>query len=1001
MLKLIYTVIKENSYQDSISLMLLTNAINQLDGVNKVSIMMGTDANKDIFNTAGLFTDEVAQAKSSDMVVAVDTDSEERVSEILAAVDDFLKDLSTKTDTEKDVAVTNWKQALTQLTEANVALISIAGTYAPLEIENALDNGLHAFVFSDNVPIEEEIRLKQKAHEKGLLVMGPDCGTGIINGVPLAFTNEIRPGNIGIVGASGTGTQEVSSLIDQYGGGVTHAIGTGGRDLSLEVGAITMKDSIVALENDSQTDVIVVVSKPPATKIRNEIVALLQSVSKPVVAIFLGEKPTAYEGNVYFAHTLEEAARIAVDLAADKPVLPNYLQALPTLPEADLNPDTAGIVGLYSGGTLAAEAASLLSETLALGDIIHEDGYLLKRDTIEIIDLGDDMYTQGKPHPMIDPENRMKFFAEKGRLETTNIILFDVVIGYGAMEDPIGGFLPIIQDLQQQAKAAGRTLHFVATICGTMSDFQGFNHIKNQLEAIDVLVANSNQQAVRTVLHLVGKEFVEADKEKIPYAGSKETLPAVSPEVVRLLSEKPQVINIGIQGFVAPIESHYGKAIQFAWKPIAGGNMTYAKWIKELNGSAEVAEANQKVIGRIAAGSPFLKDVVPAYTVIPELKEKVLLHAGPPIVYQDMTGPMQGACVGAILFEKWATTEAEAKQMLENNEITFIPCHHVGAVGPMGGITSANMAVVVVENTLENNRAYCTMNEGIGKVLRFGAYSDEVVNRLTWMKDTLGPVLSQALALKEEGLNLNVLMAKAITMGDEFHQRNIAASLIFLKEMAPLIVRLDIEESVKEEVIQFLADTDQFFLNIMMAAGKSIVDAARKLKEGTVVTTMTRNGKDFGIRISGMGDEWFTAPVNTPEGLFFTGFSQEDANTDIGDSAITETVGVGAMAMIAAPGVTRFVGAGGFQDALNISNEMAEIVLDFNGNFSIPTWDFKGTCLGIDICKVVETGITPVINTGIAHKEAGIGQIGAGTVRAPLACFEKALEAYVKHLGLA
>lgn len=413
-----------------------------------------------------------------------------------------------------------------------------------------------------------------------------------------------------------------------------------------------------------------------------------------------------------------------------------------------------------------------------------------------------------------------------------------------------------------------------------------------------------------------------------------------------------------------------------------------------------INEANQAVIKKIIEGAPFLIDVVPAKSVIPALEERVLLHAGPPIAWKDMTGPMQGACIGASLFEGWAQNEDEAGRQLEKGDIKFMTCHSVDAVGPMGGITSGNMPVLIVENRSEGNRAYCTMNEGIGKVLRFGAYSDEVIQRLNWMKNILGPTLSKALKKTESGLNINVMMAKAITMGDEFHQRNIAASLIFLKEISPFILKTDAADQEKVEVIQFLADTDQFFLNIAMATCKSVLDAARKIQYGTVVTAMTRNGKDFGIRISGMGDEWFTAPVNTPKGLFFTGYSQEEANTDIGDSAITESFGIGGMAMVAAPGVTRFVGAGGFEDALATSNEMTEICIDHNPNFSIPTWNFQGTCLGIDARKVVETGITPVINTGIAHKNPGVGQIGAGTVRPPLACFEKALDAYAVKLGL-
>lgn len=410
--------------------------------------------------------------------------------------------------------------------------------------------------------------------------------------------------------------------------------------------------------------------------------------------------------------------------------------------------------------------------------------------------------------------------------------------------------------------------------------------------------------------------------------------------------------------------------------------------------------ANQAVIEIIKNSAPVLTDVQYAKDVIAEMKPNVLLHAGPPIKYENMTSPMQGSAVGAILFEGWAKDEDEAFKMLENGEITFIPCHDVNAVGPMGGITSMNMPVLVVTDTVHNTTAYCQMNEGIGAVLRFGAYGPDVIARLTWMSEVLGPVLSKALQTIDGGLTVNPLIAKAIAMGDEFHQRNIAASYSFLREMAPIIVTLDdVSDKDKQEVMTFLADTDQFFLNIAMATAKAVMDASKAIEAGTVVTAMSRNGENFGIKIAGMGDEWFTAPVNTPQGLYFTGFSGEDANPDMGDSAITETFGVGGMTMIAAPAVTRFVGTGGFDDALRISNEMQEIVIDNNPNFIIPTWDFKGSHLGIDARLVVETGIVPIINTGIANKVAGAGQIGAGTVDAPLACFEKAVLAYAKKLG--
>ena len=414
-----------------------------------------------------------------------------------------------------------------------------------------------------------------------------------------------------------------------------------------------------------------------------------------------------------------------------------------------------------------------------------------------------------------------------------------------------------------------------------------------------------------------------------------------------------------------------------------------------------VNEANAAVIERLKAARPHWVDVKTASDVIPELREgRTLLHAGPPITWERMTGPMQGAVLGAAKLEGWATTDEEATELAATGGIRFIPCHDVSAVGPMGGITSASMPVIVMENKVHGNFSYCNLNEGIGKVMRFGAYDEEVLNRHRWMIRTLGPVLSAALRTMPEGLDVTTLIAQAVTMGDEFHQRNIAASALLLRSLAVAVMKCGHPTEECQEVADFLARTDQFFLNVMMAYCKCVMDAGAVVGEGTIVTCMTRNGRDFGVRVAGTGKQWFTAPVNTPVGLFFTGYTQDDANPDIGDSAITETYGVGGASMVAAPGVTRFVGAGGFQDALRISDEMQEIYADSNPMLLIPGWDFQGAPMGLDIRRVVETGITPVINTGIAHKEAGIGQVGAGTVRAPLDCFVKAFEAAAEKLGL-
>lgn len=993
------TVVKKGSYHDSVVLMLLTNAISGLEGVNKVSVMMATPANKDIFAQSGLDTPELQEATPNDMVVVADVEREELIHIVMEKVEEFLKQKSQASAVQSGTEIVkSWNKATAKLPDANLAVISIPGAYAALEANRALDEGLNVFMFSDNVSVEDEKALKQKAHSKGLVVMGPDCGTGIIQGVPIAFTNSVTPGSIGIIGASGTGIQELTTIIDRLGEGVENAIGTGGRDLYEEIGGITMLDAIEAMEQNEKVKVLIVISKPPAKAVREKISARLSRYSKPVITLFLGEKPTFHEENFYHAYTLDEAARLAVALVRKEPI--------PTFAKNQANLTACGktLKAYYSGGTLAGEAAMLLKDALNIeGSGAKADGFMFKQDGHIVVDLGDDVYTQGKPHPMIDPAKRIESMREAVDDATTGVILFDIVLGYGSHEDMATALIPTIQELQQKAKAQHREVAFVATVCGTRSDYQGYDETVRKLVEAGVEVCETNKSAVEKSLALLGLHFDEPVKSiQAKTVVQGENTPA-SESLLRLLSEKPKIINIGLKSFADVAEKFGCQVVQFNWQPPAGGNIQLIKALNFLNESqtVDIDEANRKVIAKVVAAAPIIRDNVLAKTVIKELNDgKVILHAGPPIQYQDMPNTVQGSCVGAVLFEKWATDETSARALLESGEIKFMPCHHVNAVGPMGGITTANMPVWVVENATDGNVAYCTMNEGIGKVLRFGAYSEEVVKRLEWMRDVLGPTLGKAIRSMENGLAVNPLVAKAIAMGDEFHQRNIAASMSFFKEVAPRITAMsDLAEQDKYDVIKFLADTDQFFLNIMMATCKAVMDGARTLTEGTVVTAMCRNGVHFGIRIAGMGDEWFVGPVNTPQGLYFTGYDGEDACPDIGDSAITETLGVGGMAMIAAPAVTRFVGAGGYEDALRTSNDMMEICIDRNPNYIVPNWNFQGACLGIDTRLVVEKGITPVINTGIAHKVAGFGQIGAGTVRPPLACFEKAVLAYARKLG--
>ncbi len=412
----------------------------------------------------------------------------------------------------------------------------------------------------------------------------------------------------------------------------------------------------------------------------------------------------------------------------------------------------------------------------------------------------------------------------------------------------------------------------------------------------------------------------------------------------------------------------------------------------------DIDASNQTAVERMMAARPLLTGLAPAREVIPGMEDNLILHAGPPIEWGRMSGPLRGAVVGALLYEDLAKDEEGAAGMAEAGEVKFAPCHHHNAVGPMAGVISASMEVYILENSTHGNRAYSNLNEGYGKVLRYGAYSEEVLDKLRWINGSMGPLLREALELSD-GLDIRALLAEALHMGDEGHNRNKAGSLLYLKLLSPLIAKVAKDEAVEAEVLQFLGDNALSVLNPVMAACKAMADAAHGVEGSTVVTAMARNGTDFGMRVSGLGDDWFTAPAGIPEGLYFPGFTSEDANPDIGDSTITETAGIGGFAMAAAPAIVAFV-SGTPQDALNATLEMYEITVAEHEHFTIPPLDFRGTPTGVDIRKVVELGITPRINTGIAHKEPGVGQVGAGLVRPPNEIFEQALVAYAERYKL-
>ena len=410
----------------------------------------------------------------------------------------------------------------------------------------------------------------------------------------------------------------------------------------------------------------------------------------------------------------------------------------------------------------------------------------------------------------------------------------------------------------------------------------------------------------------------------------------------------------------------------------------------------DIELANQTAVDRMMSARPILKGVATARDVIPGMRDNLLLHAGPPITWERASGPMRGAIIGALIFEGLAADEIGAEALITSGEIELAPCHEHSSVGPMAGVTSASMKVYVVENVTHGNMAYSNLNEGYGKVLRYGAYSSEVVDKLRWMNDVMGPVLHNALVASGDGLDIRALLAESLHMGDEGHNRNKAGSIIFTTKLAPYIAQVASSPTVAADIITFLGENALSVLNPVMAACKAMADAGHGVEGSTIMSVMARNGTDLGIRVSGLGDQWFTGPVGQPVGLYFPGFTAADASGDIGDSTITETAGIGAFAMAAAPAIVTFI-SGTPQDALNATLEMYEITEGEHSHFTIPALDFRGTPVGADIRKIVELGITPRINTGIAHRDAGVGQVGAGLVRPPMSVFEDALMVYAEQ----
>jgi hypothetical protein len=463
---------------------------------------------------------------------------------------------------------------------------------------------------------------------------------------------------------------------------------------------------------------------------------------------------------------------------------------------------------------------------------------------------------------------------------------------------------------------------------------------------------------------------------------------------VSLLAGEPRVVSVGVASLADALRAQSAPVLTADWHPPYPG--TEDDLTRVLADPRRVA-ANAEATRRMLAAEAVLVDIRPAADVL-GLGRGEFCHAGPPIDWDRASGPMRGALIGAMLVEGLATDPADAERRLadgtlaDGTPIGLTPCHDRGGVGPMAGVVSPSMWVFVLRDQVHGNTAWCTLNEGLGKVLRYGAYARDVIDRLDWMSAILAPAL--AAALRAHGpVDIRAIIGQMVQMGDEGHNRNRAGTLMLLRDLLPSLVDSSgLHPGEVARIARFVGGNDHFFLNLVMPAAKLATMAAADVPGSTVVTTMTRNGTDFGLRVAGTGPQWFTGPAGVPEGLYLGSYSTADANPDIGDSAITETVGLGGFAMAGAPAIVRFVG-GSVADAHRATSDMYEITVAENPSYALPVLDFRGVPTGIDVTRVVRTGILPQINTGIAGRVAGTGQVGAGLVTPPMECFVAAVRA--------
>ncbi len=1163
--------IEKNRYFDSLLLMKISAEIGKAEGVVRASAGMGTPMNMSILDEMEILNADGKAAGPNDLIIAVAATDEKAAANATVVMLNFLSGAQLPEAWDRNTishdanghgtseSLSGKMMQIGRLTGSgcygyqgyrsidrlcrtekgfNLAVISTAGEFAGALAREAIENGLNVFIFSDGVSADDEAALKIRAEAEGLLVMGPSCGLSFINGTAIGLCSKTRRGAIGIVAASGSGMQEVMCIIHRRGGGISHAIGTGGGDLSGAVGGISTIRGIKLLEDDPGTKVIVLVSKPPADIAEKKVLAAVKNCRKPVIVMFInGDDEAVLRAGAMPAYTFEDAAIKALDAEADVKyrcqktsyksichdlkiraanTIKNYNMIIQSGKNTKNTKNTKKhfgkyIRGIFCGGTLAEEAIQLISciigtqhkdnagetvENLNSGNgdnntcisaryimtnvkirgqgIQYVDELDKKKSTGHtIIDIGGEEFTKGRPHAAIDPSVRVARFCKEAADPETGVILMDFLLGYGMHEDPAGIMADPVREVLEKAEMEGRKLYVVASICGTDLDPQDYNVQKRKLEEAGIVVTENNAEAAVMAAVLVSMqdycyvESLETASLILPVISSesqadKETAVKQGGALESLFHKSIKAVNIGARLFADAINSQKtvtdnaagskagegagkvtggsagkvtlegtaegmgesageatgedtgdsaegrtvkAEAFSIDWRPPVYCDSNNPKLPDTLIALREMAKpgvladkiraANRMVIDIMQGSDPYWIGMKPAIECVPGMEENLILHSGPSISWEEMCETQQTGIMNGILYEKYATGYDEAYTLIKRGEIKYAPANDYHIVAPGSGIATSSMTVNIVEDRKTGARGFCAPFEGPnrGGLAGWGIFNENIRIHLDMVKDVIAPVVTSVLSAAG-GMALKSILTRSVEMGDELHSRQDAAGLLAVNEMMRLLVKSETSLKIIRQCADLFYGTTRFFHPIDMAAAMCVHEAVREVPYSTVVTAMEGNGVEFGIKLSGTGNKWYTAPSPILKGNFVsTDVDSADVLPWIGDSCMLEAAGLGGFAAAAAPAVMRAQGRT-ISDGMEQSLLMEDITLASHNAYLMPQLDYRGTPLGIDLRKVLTYGIEPVIHGGIISKSGK--RLGSGIARVPMKCFTEAAAGYAE-----